>query len=727
MNQLRGSLTDADAVEGIEPQADPVVQPHIEEVTEDEPADDFLSDDDENGEVTEPEVQQEVLQPHVNGSTQPSIFDHGGGASTFGAFGKTSSTTTSAFGTTAFAPSGGSDSSFNLNPFGSGSSSSGSSAFKSAFSQPGQSAFGSSSGASAFASGGSIFGQTPTVNGSSAAPHQGPVQPSTAGPSTMPSLFNIGGNTATTLSPAAPAFVPTSAFSTPPASAPVFAPSVDAPLTFTFDKTSPTPPSTTPPPSTSATASTSAFTQFSSSQPLFAPASTSSFLPKLNTDLPSTAPSQASPMLPPAPKPQPVSLPSTPTVDGLTSSMGPPPPPQHRAYTPSVPSPLRPSSGPSSTSSSSNMGPPPKKEKPLLKGALLGKLDMTNLPFSASPSKVNGDESMLSPLVIGSPSVSRAGSIENMTGVGGLGLVNGISGSPIVDKGKGRQVPFPLPPPSKQDGESRRMMNEVQEKLEKVERREDLNVVGDRVFVGKVMRRWVAKTQDRAEYKDAVTRSVRYGKQVRSGTSTPRRGLRDSSVGRGSPALSETSKRRRAESDAGSDFSGSVWSTSGTKRRKRRSSGKYEPPRTDAQLERRLLEVVCISMHLFIALIPPDQKQKETAIRWSPNSFLDHIKMLERTHLHSHRFQEVPHNRSKWTMWVSCNPENDGTAIWVEKKFGVVSKADETSMHDGKWVTDGVYQIPVSEDWEGRNGQENPGVLVFELSPLEGVLDSLER
>ena len=62
------------------------------------------------------------------------------------------------------------------------------------------------------------------------------------------------------------------------------------------------------------------------------------------------------------------------------------------------------------------------------------------------------------------------------------------------------------------------------------------------------------------------------------------------------------------------------------------------------------------------------------------------------------------------------NPESDGTAIWLEKKFDVPAS--------GQWDSELIFSIPLasselSEGW--------PGLLVFECTSLEGMTDEIER
>ena len=64
-----------------------------------------------------------------------------------------------------------------------------------------------------------------------------------------------------------------------------------------------------------------------------------------------------------------------------------------------------------------------------------------------------------------------------------------------------------------------------------------------------------------------------------------------------------------------------------------------------------------------------------------------------------------------YCLWLSLNPENDGTAIWVEKKFDMPNA--------GAWVSERVFSIPLVSGAASRS----PGLVVFECTPLYGVDD----
>lgn len=70
-----------------------------------------------------------------------------------------------------------------------------------------------------------------------------------------------------------------------------------------------------------------------------------------------------------------------------------------------------------------------------------------------------------------------------------------------------------------------------------------------------------------------------------------------------------------------------------------------------------------------------------------------------------------------WHIWLSTNPETDGTAIWLEKKFDVPAS--------GQWNSEHIFSIPI--DPSGESSLVSPGVIIFECTPLEGVADDIER
>ena len=70
-----------------------------------------------------------------------------------------------------------------------------------------------------------------------------------------------------------------------------------------------------------------------------------------------------------------------------------------------------------------------------------------------------------------------------------------------------------------------------------------------------------------------------------------------------------------------------------------------------------------------------------------------------------------------WRLWLSMNPENDGTAIWMEHKFDVPAS--------GQWESESIFSIPLRQ--RKAASSPSPGLIVFESTPLERVSDELER
>ena len=62
------------------------------------------------------------------------------------------------------------------------------------------------------------------------------------------------------------------------------------------------------------------------------------------------------------------------------------------------------------------------------------------------------------------------------------------------------------------------------------------------------------------------------------------------------------------------------------------------------------------------------------------------------------------------------NPNNDKTAIWLEKKFNVPES--------GKWASETVFSVPVSTSPASK---AYPGLIVFECTPLDEVDDEIEK
>lgn len=102
------------------------------------------------------------------------------------------------------------------------------------------------------------------------------------------------------------------------------------------------------------------------------------------------------------------------------------------------------------------------------------------------------------------------------------------------------------------------------------------------------------------------------------------------------------------------------------------------------------------------------QNHEEHERRWARGSFLQGIRqdIKRRTGVYPR----------SWRIWLSMNPESDGTAIWLEKKFDVPAA--------GQWDSELIFSIPLAAS-EASEGW--PGLIVYERTPLEGIKDEIER
>ena len=76
---------------------------------------------------------------------------------------------------------------------------------------------------------------------------------------------------------------------------------------------------------------------------------------------------------------------------------------------------------------------------------------------------------------------------------------------------------------------------------------------------------------------------------------------------------------------------------------------------------------------------------------------------------------------AQWRVWLSTNTDgaHDGTAIWLETKFGVPEA--------GEWASERVFSIPVVPKTRKPPHPGSPGLIVFERTPLEGLEDEIEK
>ncbi|KAK7047608.1 actin cytoskeleton and mitosis protein [Paramarasmius palmivorus] len=323
---------------------------------------------------------------------------------------------------------------------------------------------------------------------------------------------------------------------------------------------------------------------------------------------------------------------------------------------------------------------------------LKGSLQTSGLPKTSSE--------ILSPIQIQSPTVSRQTSIQNFTGLSTPTVTPSSSrifsfenvSSPLSgkDKGKGKAAePLPLSMPEKIKSLAEPSDAEIGKALS-FERKSSI--------VKGTFSRWHKETKSRLEYQEAVRHSETYQDKIRRQRKEQQRGQTNGVSASTSLSPSEMKKRRISTSTLGSSLAEE--STPSKKRARKRLSERTEPPRmrTDEELAARLKE-----------------NQEEHQRRWAPGSFL----RVLRQHVKSHAVAKGTRATGlmkDWRTWLSLNPESDGTAIWLEKKFDIPES--------GTWVSESVFQIPVVP---GARGAGYPGVIVFECTPLDGVEDELER
>jgi hypothetical protein len=102
------------------------------------------------------------------------------------------------------------------------------------------------------------------------------------------------------------------------------------------------------------------------------------------------------------------------------------------------------------------------------------------------------------------------------------------------------------------------------------------------------------------------------------------------------------------------------------------------------------------------------QNHVENERRWATGTFTKSLReRLERDRL-----------PSSWLVWLSINQDNDGTAIWLQRKFDVPAS--------GTWLSDKIFQIaPPNSTGDAEDGA--PGLIIFECTPFEGLDDELEK
>lgn len=219
-----------------------------------------------------------------------------------------------------------------------------------------------------------------------------------------------------------------------------------------------------------------------------------------------------------------------------------------------------------------------------------------------------------------------------------------------------------------------------------------------------VLKRWRERAAGHLKWAKAVERSDAYSKKVREQKS------------RGEIQHVNGKKRRESsghedEEDTQSDRSSRA-SREEKRKVRRRTSKKGEAPYTDEELADRLREV-SVTLYLSLCRISRSlyvrfQNHEQHEQRWKRGSLLDaarsHIISIAEGFLFDYR------------IWLSTNPDNDETAIWVDRKFDVPKS--------GQWFADSVFSIPLKE---GDLDSTSPGLIVFERTPHEGAKDAIER
>jgi hypothetical protein len=101
------------------------------------------------------------------------------------------------------------------------------------------------------------------------------------------------------------------------------------------------------------------------------------------------------------------------------------------------------------------------------------------------------------------------------------------------------------------------------------------------------------------------------------------------------------------------------------------------------------------------------QNHEENERRWAAGTFTRSL----RERLGKENFPPI------WVTWLSINQDNDGTAIWLQRKFDVPSS--------GTWFSEKIFQIGAATS-TARAGGGTPGLIIFECTPFEDLEDELE-
>ncbi|EIN04440.1 hypothetical protein PUNSTDRAFT_146422 [Punctularia strigosozonata HHB-11173 SS5] len=287
-----------------------------------------------------------------------------------------------------------------------------------------------------------------------------------------------------------------------------------------------------------------------------------------------------------------------------------------------------------------------------------------SFPKVASLSAANSTSGVLSPLVPSSPSTSKLPppplatppALDLAKPKGALQLDPGTPSVSISEKAQGKQRAFD----------------------KDIAREEALAFERKGVLVKECFGRWKEKTIDRAEWKEACRRSDDYNKKVQRDRMSVSASSRQVT-----PAFSTTSSR-----------------TSPKRQPRKRTKSAYKPRLSDAQLAEVLKE-----------------SKLENQRRWAEGTFLESARAVVKGKMSE---ADVAAISPIWRIWLSTNPANDSTAIWVEKKLDVPNSGD--------WVSEAIFSISLAPDAASSSSvEESPGLIIFECTPPDPSDDIEQR
>ncbi|EIW77736.1 hypothetical protein CONPUDRAFT_128686 [Coniophora puteana RWD-64-598 SS2] len=364
-------------------------------------------------------------------------------------------------------------------------------------------------------------------------------------------------------------------------------------------------------------------------------------------------------------------------------------------------------------------------------------------------------DSVLSPLVLGSPGVSRMPSFfESSPGNGnavapGLGPLRqsslpfaaGFAGGDdmltssfsLKGKGKERENQTAFGAEAIKTEQENAMQLAVSD--EETRAKEKADAFRFKGVVGPCWRRWKDRSARVRVWEEACRASDAYSEKVG----------RERVKGRAGASPDRKRKPSVSMSVSTGSVDGSVDGSPVRKRLKNRLSGSFKPPVGDEEMARRL-----------------ELNQEEQERRWARGSFLGLLSLaFERagsipsanglsnsisgrsmnglsnsisslsTSVNGHKASNLaPAGVSPYSCaWLSLNPENDGTAIWLEQKFGVPEA--------GRWRNTNVFQLHVEAPSSSSSSSSAPAptiaqefmypaMIVFERTPAGDSSDPLE-